>query len=62
MYLCSDGHGEVAHEGNHCPACAEIAERDDQIRDLEKEVEELKETIDDLRDNIDTLKSERDDQ
>ena len=43
MYLCSDGHDEICHEGKTCPACELVQEK----RDLERQVERLQAEIND---------------
>ena len=45
MYLCSDKHDEMCHEGRSCPACSEIEKKDDMIESLKDEIVELKEEI-----------------
>lgn len=74
MYLCSDGHDEIAHEGRKCPACIEINEKDKQIHhlgtiidkleiDIEdhiKEAETLTARIESLEDEVEKLNEEVD--
>jgi len=41
MELCSHNHDEIAFEGNKCPMCAMIDEKDEKIRELKEEIENL---------------------
>jgi len=54
MYLCSDGHDEICHEGRTCPAC----ELKDQLKDADNTIESLESKNKDLNSEIDDLKRE----
>ncbi len=52
MNLCEENeHGEIAHEGNKCPAC-------ERINELEKHMDRLDQRIEDLEEEIVELLSE----
>jgi hypothetical protein len=44
MWLCSDGHEEICHEGRSCPACELLQEK----KDAESENERLRLQIEKL--------------
>lgn len=50
MYLCEDGHTEIAHDDGYknCPLCKAIEENNSLL----SEISELKEKISDLEDTI----------
>lgn len=55
MNNCNDNdHGEIVHEGRHCPAC-------ERIKELEKLIQASAETEDGLNDRIQDLESAIDD-
>ena len=55
MDVCSDGHGEVAHEDRDCPACgllqtidelkAEVADQEGKLENMYGENERLREEL-----------------
>ena len=45
MNICSDGHGEVCHDGRYCPACEEIKELKSEIEDLEDKILSLQDDL-----------------
>jgi len=48
MNLCSGNHDEVCYEGRTCPACAALADKDEEIAALEKKLESAREEIESL--------------
>lgn len=42
MNICSYKHDEIVHEGNICPICGLLDDKDIRIEELETEVAELK--------------------
>ena len=52
MYVCSDGHEEIAHEDRNCPVCVIVEERDklkDEVSDLQGKLEDAYGTIERLQ-------------
>jgi len=49
IWLCSNDHEEICHEGKDCPIC-------DKIRDLNWEIDKKDERIAELEEEIDKLK------
>lgn len=50
MYLCSEGHDEVAHEGKNCPAChwkQKFSDMEDKVFDLETQIDTLESDLED---------------
>ena len=52
MNLCSDGHEEVVYEGQKCPVCEIVKEKDSMIGDLQNDIEALKMEINELNSQI----------
>jgi transcription initiation factor IIE alpha subunit len=62
MNLCSDNHDEVCFEGGRwpeCPACFEIAKRDDTIEQLREQIDELKDQLKDKTQEGERLEEKR---
>lgn len=57
MTICSDGHGELCYEGNDCPACEIVQEREDALEELKeanKSIESLETQITELENGEDS--------
>ena len=50
MNICSSGHAEIAHDNANydCPICELIAEKDEEIKDLEAQVKKLEAQVENL--------------
>ncbi len=48
MYLCSEKHEEICHEGNRCPVCDAIEELENEISDLNSEISNLERKLEDV--------------
>lgn len=50
MNICDEnGHGEIAHEGNKCPACERVEELEKYMDRLDQRIEDLEEEVLELR-------------
>ncbi len=58
MDICSDNHEEIAYEGRQCPACDIRADKDIEIKDLEKDNKNLEKTNEKLEEELEELKTE----
>ena len=43
LYLCSDDHDEICHEGSKCPVCEIIKEKNDEITEQQDQIRALEE-------------------
>ena len=49
MKVCSWGHDEIVFDGNNCPFCEMITDKDEKIEALEDNIEELENQIEELK-------------
>ena len=64
MWLCSEKHEEICHEGTLCPLCAILEEKEElenERDELQNERDELQGERDELRSLVKSVESERDD-
>jgi len=54
MYICSEVHEEIVHEGRDCPLCIATEE----INDLESQIIECDKAADELKATIERLENE----
>lgn len=45
LYLCSDGHDEIASDQRKCPICLLIEEHNKEISTLKRQIEHLQEEL-----------------
>ena len=48
IWLCSNGHAEICHEGTSCPFCDEISDKKQIVEAKDNKLDELKNKIEEL--------------
>jgi hypothetical protein len=59
MYLCSNGHKDIAYDKGDCPACECKTLLEDALNELHRANEERAEEVDKLKDKIQELEAGR---